>query len=82
MLRINKNTIVNNEEDSLENLNDSIQSKFGDNIAKNVMNNIAQTVNEINKKKSKGSVNYIVVSEEIAKTLNEFRKSEFVYLNK
>lgn len=82
MLRINKNTIINNEEEILEKINENIQKEFNNNVAKSIMDNINKAVNDINKKKSKGSVNYVVVSEEIAKTLEEFGKCKFVYLNK
>ncbi len=76
MLRINKNTILNNEEEILEKI------EFNNNIAKNFMDNINKAFNDINKKKSKGIANYVIVSEKISKTLEEIGNAKFVYLNK
>ena len=80
MLRINKNTILNCEEEILEKINENLQKEFNNNISKTLMDNITKAVNDINKKKTKGPVNYVVVSEEIAKTLEEIGKTKFVYL--
>lgn len=82
MLRINKNTILNYDEEILEKINEHLQKEFNNNIGKTLMDNITKAVNDINKKKTKGPVNYIVVSEEISKTLEEIGKTKFVYLNK